>query len=75
MHYADAPAEGTRVYRDSPAKVKNAVATFNKSGVDFVVSLGDFKVHACFVSHTVMRLVLVATRGLVNAFLLRPQKR
>jgi hypothetical protein len=44
VHYADAPAEGTRVYRDSPMKVKDAVATFNKTGVDFVVSLGDFKV-------------------------------
>jgi hypothetical protein len=44
VHYADAPAEGTRVYRDSPMKVKDAVATFNKTGVDFVASLGDFKV-------------------------------
>jgi hypothetical protein len=44
VHYADAPAEGTRVYRDSPTKVKDAVAMFNKTGVDFVVSLGDFKV-------------------------------
>lgn len=45
VHYADAPAAGTRVYRDSPAKVRDAVATFNASAVDFVVSLGDFKVN------------------------------
>ena len=42
VHYADAPPRGSRHYRDSLAKLDQAVAAFNRRKVDFVVELGDF---------------------------------
>jgi len=42
VHYADAPTRGSRHYRDSLAKLDQAVATFNRRKVSFVVELGDF---------------------------------
>lgn len=42
-HYADRDARGTRHYRDSIAKVQQAVEEFNRAKVDFVIELGDLK--------------------------------
>lgn len=41
VHHADAPAKGTRHYRDSLAKLRKAIDEFNRRGVAFVVELGD----------------------------------
>jgi len=41
LHYADKPAKGTRHYRDTPAKLAEAVRQFTADGPDFVVELGD----------------------------------
>jgi alkaline phosphatase len=41
VHYADAPPRGSRHYRDSLAKLEEAVHTFNRREVAFVVELGD----------------------------------
>jgi len=43
LHYADAPTKGTRFYRDSIAKLRDAVSTFTNQNVDFIIELGDFK--------------------------------
>jgi 3',5'-cyclic AMP phosphodiesterase CpdA len=40
--YADAATKGTRYYRDSVRKLREAVATFNDADLDFAVHLGDF---------------------------------
>ena len=42
VQYADIENAGTRYYRLSPAKLKEAVDDFNRETVDFVISLGDF---------------------------------
>ena len=42
VHYADAPTRGSRHYRDSLAKLDQAIAALNRRKVDFVVELGDF---------------------------------
>ena len=42
VHYADAPTRGSRHYRDSLAKLDQAVGAFNRRKVSFVVELGDF---------------------------------
>ena len=48
-HYADIPLAhrpmpvGDASYRDSVMKLEEAVAVFNKEGVDFEIELGDFK--------------------------------
>ena len=42
-HYADADARGTRPYRESLDKMREAVSRMNEEGVDFLVELGDFK--------------------------------
>ncbi len=42
VHYADAPARGSRHYRDSLVKLQQAVRTFNQRKVAFVIELGDF---------------------------------
>jgi len=42
VHYADAPPGGSRHYRDSPAKLREAIDTFNRREVAFVAELGDF---------------------------------
>lgn len=39
--YADIEPKGTRFYRNSPAKIRAAVAEFNRRGVAFVLNLGD----------------------------------
>jgi len=41
VHYADLPPRGSRHYRDSLAKLDQAVRTFNRRKVSFVVELGD----------------------------------
>ena len=42
-HYAEHAPAGTRFYRDSLLKMREAILIFNKADVDFVVELGDFK--------------------------------
>ncbi|MFC1597652.1 alkaline phosphatase, partial [Planctomycetota bacterium] len=42
VHYADAPPGGSRHYRDSLAKLQQAVAAFNQRKLAFVAELGDF---------------------------------
>jgi predicted phosphodiesterase len=42
VQHADIDNSGTRHYRSSPAKLSEAVAVFNRQGVDYVISLGDF---------------------------------
>jgi 3',5'-cyclic AMP phosphodiesterase CpdA len=40
--YADKEDSGQLLYRRTPAKLSDAVATLNQSGIDFAVHLGDF---------------------------------
>lgn len=42
-HSADTPARIGRRYRDSLAKMRQAVDAFNDAGVDFAIELGDLK--------------------------------
>ena len=42
-HYADREPSGTRYYRDSMLKMQEAIREFNRSGLDFVIELGDMK--------------------------------
>lgn len=42
-HYADAPARGSRHYRESIPKMTECVTLMTKMKVDFLVELGDFK--------------------------------
>lgn len=42
LHYADKPALRTRFYRETPAKLLEAVRRFNAERPAFVVELGDF---------------------------------
>ena len=41
-HYADMPPKRNRYYRDSLAKMKQAVDSFNQRSLTFAVELGDF---------------------------------
>jgi manganese-dependent ADP-ribose/CDP-alcohol diphosphatase len=41
VQYADAEPAGTRYYRSSAGKLKEAVTSFGKDSVDFVITLGD----------------------------------
>jgi len=41
-HYADAPARGSRYYRESAAKLAECVELMNDRRADFLVHLGDF---------------------------------
>ena len=41
LHYADKPPAGTRHYRETPAKLAEAAARFEKVKPTFVVELGD----------------------------------
>jgi predicted phosphodiesterase len=41
LHYADKPAAGVRIYRDTLAKLTEAVDHFNKLKVDVTIELGD----------------------------------
>lgn len=43
VHLADHDPAGSRVYRDSPAKFAEFVATMNRERPEFIVELGDFK--------------------------------
>ena len=43
VHYADRERSGTRYYRDSMAKVEEAVEAFRRAKVDFIIELGDLK--------------------------------
>ena len=43
VHYADRERSGTRYYRDSLAKVGEAVEAFRRAKVDFIIELGDLK--------------------------------
>lgn len=43
MHYADREPSGTRYYRDSMAKIEEAVEMFRREKVDFLIELGDMK--------------------------------
>ena len=43
VHYADADPEGTRVYRDSLPKMKEALASISSEMANFLIELGDFK--------------------------------
>lgn len=42
VQHAGIDNAGTRHYRSSPAKLSEAVSEFNRKGVGFVISLGDF---------------------------------
>ena len=42
-HYADAPSRGTRFYRESRAKVREAVTHLEAARVTFLAQLGDIK--------------------------------
>lgn len=42
LHYADKPPAGTRHYRESLTKIREAVAKFNDAGAAFAVEIGDF---------------------------------
>lgn len=41
LHYADKPPAGSRHYRETLAKLKEAAAQFQKDKPDFIVELGD----------------------------------
>lgn len=41
IHHADAPARGTRFYRESMAKLQEAIAAFQKEKPDAAIELGD----------------------------------
>lgn len=43
VHYADREAAGTRFYRQSLSKMKEAIDKMNQEKLDFVIELGDFK--------------------------------
>lgn len=43
VHYADREPAGNRFYRQSLAKMKEAVVRLNQEKIDFVIELGDFK--------------------------------
>lgn len=40
--YADLPSNGTRFYRETPAKLQAAVEELNRHDLEFVMHLGDF---------------------------------
>ena len=41
LHYADRPSAGTRYYRETPAKLAEAVERFTQDKIDLMVELGD----------------------------------
>lgn len=43
VHYADRDQLNGRFYRDSLAKMRDAIACFNRSDLDFIIELGDLK--------------------------------
>lgn len=42
LHYADKPHAGSRVYRETPAKLAEAIERFSQHELAFTVELGDF---------------------------------
>ena len=42
-HFSDRATSGTRYYRDSEAKMREAIELFNRSDLDFIIELGDMK--------------------------------
>ncbi len=42
-HYADIDTKGTRHYRESIAKTREAIDCFNDANLDFIIELGDIK--------------------------------
>jgi predicted MPP superfamily phosphohydrolase len=42
-HYADVPFRGKRYYRESIAKMREAITFLNQQKLDFLIELGDFK--------------------------------
>jgi len=43
LHYADRPPLGTRFYRDTLRRIREAVSVMNQEKPDFLIELGDFK--------------------------------
>ena len=43
LHYAEKDTHGNRYFRQSRKKLRDAVETFNRSGLDFIIELGDLK--------------------------------
>lgn len=43
IHYSDRPISGTRFYRESCIKIREAIEHFNRSDLDFIIELGDMK--------------------------------
>jgi hypothetical protein len=43
VHFADIEPRGSRPYRESAAKLRDAVARLNEERLDFILELGDFK--------------------------------
>ena len=41
LHHADKPAAGSRFYRETIPKLNSAAEEFQKTGLDFIVELGD----------------------------------
>lgn len=41
LHHADKPAAGSRFYRETIPKLNAAAEEFNRTGLDFIVELGD----------------------------------
>lgn len=42
VHYADKETAGSRYYRESTRKMREAIDRFNQSKLDFIIELGDF---------------------------------
>ena len=42
-HFSDRPTSGTRHYRDSELKMREAIEAFNRADLDFIIELGDMK--------------------------------
>ncbi|MDR3094015.1 MAG: metallophosphoesterase [Bacteroidales bacterium] len=43
LHYANRKSSGTRYHKHSMDKLHEAITVFNRSNLDFVIELGDFK--------------------------------
>ena len=43
IHFADRSHSGSRYYSQSKQKLLEAIHVFNKSNLDFIIELGDFK--------------------------------
>lgn len=43
IHYSERDSYGTRYFKQSIDKIKSAIEVFNRSELDFIIELGDFK--------------------------------